>query len=112
MKKFFTLFILLATLTLSAQTEKDPAVFETSIQKISETEYDLIFNITIIDKWHLYSQYNPEDASLPLAISIAKNATGFELLGKAKESKTYKEYSDVWEKEEVFFKDKAKITSL
>ena len=37
MKKFFTLFILLATLTLSAQTEKDPAVFETSIQKISET---------------------------------------------------------------------------
>tara|TARA_R110001632_G_scaffold141565_2_gene257523 strand:- start:13129 stop:15099 length:1971 start_codon:yes stop_codon:yes gene_type:complete len=110
MKKFFTLFILLATLTLSAQTEKDPAVFETSIQKISETEYDLIFNITILDKWHLYSQYNPEDASLPLAISIAKNATGFELLGKAKESKTYKEYSDVWEKEEVFFKDKAKIT--
>ena len=110
MKKFFTLFILLATLTLSAQTEKDPAVFETSIQKISETEYDLIFNITILDKWHLYSQYNPEDASLPLAISIAKNATGFELLRKATESKTYKEYSDVWEKEEIFFKDKATIT--
>ena len=110
MKKFFTFFILLATLTLSAQTEKDPAVFETSIQKISETEYDLIFNITILDKWHLYSQYNPEDASLPLAISIAKNATGFELLRKATESKTYKEYSDVWEKEEIFFKDKAKIT--
>jgi len=110
MKKFFTLFILLATLTLSAQTEKDPAVFETSIQKISETEYDLIYNITILDKWHLYSQYNPEDASLPLAISIAKNATGFELIGKATESKTYKEYSDVWEKEEIFFKDKATIT--
>ena len=110
MKKFFTLFILLATLTLSAQTEKDPAVFKTSIQKISETEYDLIFNITILDKWHLYSQYNPEDASLPLAISIAKNARGFELIGKATESKTYKEYSDVWEKEEIFFKDKATIT--
>tara|TARA_R110002072_G_scaffold70811_3_gene170586 strand:+ start:371 stop:2341 length:1971 start_codon:yes stop_codon:yes gene_type:complete len=110
MKKFFTLFILLATLTLSAQTEKDPAVFETSFEKISETEYDLIFNITILDKWHLYSQYNPEDASLPLAVSIAKNATGFELIGKATESKTYKEYSDVWEKEEIFFKDKATIT--
>ena len=58
----------------------------------------------------MYSQYNPEDASLPLEISAAKNATGFQLIDKAVESKTYKEYSDVWEKEEVFFKEKAIIT--
>ena len=58
----------------------------------------------------MYSQYNPEDASLPMEISAAKNATGFQLVGKAAESKTYKEYSDVWEKEEIFFKEKAIIT--
>ena len=34
----------------------------------------------------------------------------FQLIDKAVESKTYKEYSDVWEKEEVFFKEKAIIT--
>tara|TARA_R110000787_G_scaffold196454_1_gene307793 strand:- start:14320 stop:16293 length:1974 start_codon:yes stop_codon:yes gene_type:complete len=110
MKKFFTLFILFLSLSLSSQTERNPAVFETSIEKISETEYDLIFKISILDQWHLYSQYNPEDASLPLHISIAKNATGFELIGKATESKTYKEYSDVWEKEEIFFKEKGTVT--
>ena len=58
----------------------------------------------------MYSQYNPEDASLPMEILAAKTTTGFQLIGKAAESKTYKEYSDVWEKEEIFFKEKAIIT--
>ena len=110
MKKLFTLFVLFFVVAVNAQTERDPALIETSVQKISDTEYDLIFNIKILDKWHLYSQYNPEDASLPLAISVTKDSLGFKLIGKAKESKTYKEYSDVWEKEEIFFKTKATIT--
>jgi thiol:disulfide interchange protein DsbD len=110
MKKFFTLLVLFLAIHINAQTDKEPAVFETSVQKISDTEYDLIFHIKILDKWHLYSQYNPEDASLPMVISAAKNASGFELIGKAKESKTYKEYTDVWEKDEIFFKEKATVT--
>ncbi len=110
MKKFFTIFILFFAFIVNAQTEKDPAIFETSVQKISDTEYDLIFTAKILEEWHLYSQYNPDEASLPLVISAAKDASGFELIGKAKESKTYKEYSDVWEKEEIFFKEKATIT--
>jgi thiol:disulfide interchange protein DsbD len=110
MKKLGILFLLLFALKSFAQTDNNPAVFSTSIEKISEDTYDLIFTVKILDQWHLYSQYNPEDASLPLEISAAKNATGFQLIDKAVESKTYKEYSDVWEKEEVFFKEKAIIT--
>ena len=110
MKKLGILFLLFFALNSFAQTENNPAVFSTSVEKISEDTYDLIFTVKILDQWHLYSQYNPEDASLPLEISAAKNATGFELVGKAVESKTYKEYSDVWEKEEIFFKEKAIIT--
>ena len=110
MKKLGILFLLFFTLNSFAQTESNPAVFSTSVEKISEDTYDLIFTVKILDQWHLYSQYNPEDASLPLEISDAKNATGFELVGKAVESKTYNEYSNVWEKEEIFFKEKAIIT--
>ena len=110
MKKLGILFLLLFAFKSFAQTDNNPAVFSTSIEKISEDTYDLIFTVKILDQWHLYSQYNPEDASLPLEISAAKNATGFQLIDKAVESKTYKEYSDVWEKEEVFFKEKAIIT--
>ena len=110
MKKLGILFLLFFALNSFAQTENNPAVFSTSVEKISEDTYDLIFTVKILDQWHLYSQYNPEDASLPLEISAAKNATGFELVGKAVESKTYNEYSNVWEKEEIFFKEKAIIT--
>ncbi len=110
MKKLGILFLLFFALNGFAQTENNPAVFSTSVEKVSEDTYDLIFIVKILDQWHLYSQYNPEDASLPMEISAAKNAKGFQLVGKAEESKTYKEYSDVWEKEEIFFKEKAIIT--
>lgn len=110
MKKLYVFFAFLLVLNTNAQDEKTPVIFKTSLEKISETEYDLILTAKILDQWHLYSQYNPDNASLPMEITIASDSDGFELLGKAKESTTFKEYSDVWEKEEIFFKDKAIIT--
>ena len=110
MKKLGTLLLLFFALNSLAQIENNPAIISTSVEKISDTDYNLIFTVNILDEWHLYSQYNPEDASLPMEILAAKGATGFQLIGKATESKTYKEYSDTWEKEEIFFKEKAIIT--
>ncbi len=110
MKKFITLFIFLTVFFTKAQTESNPIKIETSVNKISETAYDIIFNIKLYEGWYLYSQYNPENASLPLEISIPEDATGYKLIGNPKEEETFKKYSDVWEVEEVVFKDKAKIT--
>jgi thiol:disulfide interchange protein DsbD len=111
MKKFFSVIALLfATLVTFSQTENNPVKWETSVEKISDTEYNLIFKAIILEEWHLYSQYNPDDASLPLEISATDENPSFELVGKAEESKTYKEYSDVWEKEEIFFKNTAILT--
>jgi thiol:disulfide interchange protein len=110
MKKFLLLFLLLFSIATNSQTADNPIVWESSIQKVSETEYDAIFTAILLDAWHLYSQYNPEDASQPLEVLIPEGKTGYKLVGKAKESKTDRAYSDVWEKEEIFFKDKATIT--
>ena len=110
MKKFITLFIFLFTLFLNAQTEDEPITIETSVKKISETEFDIIFSASLYKGWYLYSQYNPENASLPLEITIPENESGYILVGKADEQDTFKKYSDVWEVEEVVFKDKAIIT--
>ncbi|AOW17606.1 hypothetical protein LPB03_09065 [Polaribacter vadi] len=110
MKKFITLFIFLFTLFLNAQTEDEPIKLETSVTKISETEYDIIFSATLYKGWYLYSQYNPENASLPLEITILENESGYKLVGKADEKDTFKKYSDIWELEEIVFKDKAIIT--
>ena len=109
MRKLFAFIFLFVTLLTDAQTEQDPVVWKTSVEKISDTEYNLIFEATILKDWHLYSQYNPDLASLPLEITASDEKPPFELLGKASESQTFKEYSDVWTKEEIFFKDKARL---
>jgi thiol:disulfide interchange protein len=110
MKKFLSVFLLFTVLSVFSQTEDTPIVWESSINQISETEYDVIFTAKLLQEWHLYSQENPEGASQPLQILIPEDRNGYKLVGKAKESKTKKEYSEVWEKEEIFFANTAIIT--
>jgi thiol:disulfide interchange protein len=110
MKRFLSFFLLFTVLSVFSQTEDNPIVWESSIQQVSETEYDVIFTATLLQDWHLYSQYNPAGASQPLEVIIPEGKTGYNLIGKATESKTQKEYSEIWEKEEIFFADTAIIT--
>ncbi|WP_299669756.1 thioredoxin family protein [uncultured Polaribacter sp.] len=110
MKRPFSFFLFFIIFSTFSQTENNPIVWESSINKVSDTTYNVVFKARILEEWHLYSQYNPDDASQALEILIPEGVTSYQLLGKAKESKTYKEYSDVWEKEEIFFKNNATIT--
>jgi len=109
-KRLFTLFLLFISFVSFSQTESNPVIFKSDLQKVSETEYDVVISAKILDKWHLYSQFNPDGGSLPLVISVDSSITDYEIVGNAKESKTYKEYSDVWMQDEIFFKDTAVIT--
>ncbi|MGK0448388.1 MAG: thiol:disulfide interchange protein DsbD, partial [Polaribacter sp.] len=110
MKKLFFIAAFLLAITGFAQTAEDPIIIETSVKKISDTKYDIIFSAELYKGWYLYSQYNPEDASLPLEITIKEGEAGYKLIGKATEKDTFKKYSETWEKEEIVFKDKAIIT--
>ncbi|WBX70915.1 protein-disulfide reductase DsbD family protein [Tenacibaculum retecalamus] len=109
MKKLYTLFLLFIGLTVFSQSDDNPIVVTPTVEKISDTEYDLIFDIEIAEDWHLYSQYNPEDASLPMTISPAEGQTGYTLNGKAKEAETETEYSEIWGKDEIFFVDEGRL---
>jgi len=110
MKKLFSILILFLSLSIFSQTSNEPIKIETALQKISETEYDIIFSAQLFKGWYLYSQHNPDGASLPLEITIQEGKTGYKLVGKATEKDTFKKYSDTWKKEEIVFKDKAIIT--
>ena len=110
MNKFFLSLLLLFSVYTQAQTADSPITWESSMHKISETEYDVIFTARLFKAWHLYSQYNPEDASQALEVVIPEGKTGYTLVGKATESETQKEYSEIWEKEEIFFAESAIIT--
>jgi thiol:disulfide interchange protein DsbD len=110
MNKFLSFFLLFTVVSVFSQTEDSPIAWESSINQISETEYDVIFTATLLKEWHLYSQDNPEGASQPLEILIPEGENGYQLVGKAQESETQKEYSEIWEKEEIFFANTAIIT--
>jgi thiol:disulfide interchange protein len=110
MKKFILIFIFLSSFILKAQTAEEPIILETALKKVSDTEFDIIFSAKLYKGWYLYSQYNPENASLPLEISLQGGETGYKLVGKAVEEDTFKKYSETWGLEEVVFKEKAIIT--
>ena len=95
------------TLTLSclavfSQDDENPVLWSHEFEKISDTEYDLIIKGKIHEGWHVYSQFNAEDASLPSEFDYGKAGVDYELVGKTEESATIVEYSDIFEVEETF----------
>jgi len=107
-KLLFILFAFLAFTKVNAQV-LDPAKWTTAIEKKSETNYILTFNAVIEKDWHIYSQFTPDGGPLPLEIIFKDQKGNYELVGKAKESKTTTAFNDIFGVNEIFFHDKAQI---
>ncbi|CAM4128978.1 thioredoxin family protein [Flavobacterium sinopsychrotolerans] len=109
MKKL--LFILIAFLAFANGYAQilDPAKWTTKIEKKTESNYILTFNAVIEKDWHLYSQFTADGGSLPLEIIFKNQKGNFNLVGKAKESKTTTAFNDVFEVNETYFEKKAQI---
>jgi thiol:disulfide interchange protein len=109
MKKL--LFILIAFLAFANGYAQilDPAKWTTKIEKKSENNYILTFDAIIEKDWHLYSQFTADGGSLPLEIIFKNQKGNFNLVGKAKESKTTTAFNDVFEVNETYFEKKAQI---
>ena len=105
---FFWITVSLAQIGGMPKME-DPVKWTSNIEKVSDTEYNLVFKATIEDVWHLYSQYNPEGASLPIEFYSDQADSLFTFEGKALESPTEKSYTKVWDKEEIYFSHNAML---
>ncbi|WP_298902541.1 protein-disulfide reductase DsbD domain-containing protein [uncultured Psychroserpens sp.] len=86
----------------------EPVSWETSIEKISDDEYDLIATATIDSGWHLYSQSVPEDGPIPTTFKYKTNAN-FELIGKTIEEEGHTIDDPVFQMMIKFFEDKAEF---
>ena len=78
MKKLFLILFLIATNSFSQI--HDPVKWSTSIEKITETTYNLIITASIEENWHLYSQNVPDDGPIATLFTFEKN-NNFELVG-------------------------------
>lgn len=93
-----------------SQSDDNPAIWTYEAEKITDTEYNLIFKADIYEGWHIYSQFTDENGSLPSEFTFEKAGEDYELVGTTTESETLVEYSDIFEVDETFFKEKAVFT--
>jgi thiol:disulfide interchange protein DsbD len=86
----------------------EPVKWETTTEKISDTEFDLISTATIDSGWHLYSQVVPEGGPIATGFSYTTNAD-FELVGETLEDEGHTVDDPVFEMKIKFFENKAEF---
>ncbi len=89
MKKIISLFLLLFTIYFADAQILNPVKFETSVEKITDTDYNLVVKANIDKSWHLYSQYvsDPDNGPIPTTIYLKDSINTFQLIGKPIEEK-------------------------
>ncbi len=107
------LIVLIAFLSFSNSfSQIEPVKWTIETEKISDTEYNLIYTAKIDDYWHLYSQHLPEEGAIPTEFyydSIQKTKY-FKLIGEAVESESITEYDKVFEMDLTYFDHEATFT--
>ncbi|QXP68553.1 cytochrome c biogenesis protein CcdA [Polaribacter sp. AHE13PA] len=115
MKKIILILLLTLGFTSYAQVF-EPVKWTTSVEKVSETEYNLVAKASIDKGWHLYSQNVPEDGPIPTSFSFEENE-GYSLIGNVEEEEGHTIDDPVFNmvikffEDSATFKQKIKITS-
>ncbi|MFC7357485.1 protein-disulfide reductase DsbD family protein [Jejudonia soesokkakensis] len=91
---------------------KDPVDWEAKVNAIDANNFEFKLNAFIDDEWHIYSQTTPNEGigPIPLALTYINAEGNFETTSELTESKTYREFSEVWGFDEVFFKETATLS--
>jgi thiol:disulfide interchange protein DsbD len=108
-KVLFFLLPFLALANLNAQIVK-PVKWTSKVEKLSETEFNLVMQGKIDEGWHVYSQFTPENGPLPAEFAFENEKGNYELVGKVKESPYKKQYNEVFEVDEYYFEKKVTFT--
>ncbi len=102
------LFVLLAFLSFSSLGAQilEPVKWTSRTEKASDTEFFLVMEGKIDDGWHVYSQFTPDGGPLPIELQFDNQKGNYQLLGKSAESKTERQFNDVFGVDEIFFSKK------
>ena len=103
--------IILLTFVLSTNVFSqiyDPVKWSTSVEKISDIEYNLIATATIESGWHLYSQVVPEGGPIPTTFTFI-DSKHYSLVNKTQEEEGHEVDDSVFEMRIKFFENKAEF---
>jgi thiol:disulfide interchange protein DsbD len=103
--KLFILFFLTGSFT-HAQIY-NPVDWITSVEKISESEFDLVIKANIDDGWHLYAQNVPDGGPIPTSFIFEENTEVYQIIGKPIEGEGHEEYDKVFNMNIKYFEHQA-----
>ena len=93
MKRVLAIALILAS-SLGSKAQLNPVTWSFSSKKISDKIYEVHLVATIQNKWHLYSQSQPDDAiAIPTAFTFNPTPL-FTVEGKVKEIGKLEKYND------------------
>jgi thiol:disulfide interchange protein len=106
MKKIFLILSLFIIGNASYSQIYDPVKWSTGVEKVSDSEYDLIIQATVEEGWHLYSQNVPEDGPIPTTFSF-EATSNYKLIDKTIEEEGHTEFDPVFNMEIKYFENNA-----
>ncbi len=105
---FYSLTLLFSVQIFSQVLE--PTKWDHKVSKISDTEYELIFEATIEKDWHLYSQEKAEGfGPLPTVFEFKNAEDNYELVGKTSEPDVEPVFDKVFELDIKYFNESAEF---
>ncbi|HEX9826584.1 MAG TPA: protein-disulfide reductase DsbD domain-containing protein [Flavobacteriaceae bacterium] len=110
MKKVFLILAFLVASYAQSQILK-PVKWTTSVNKISESEYELVATANIEAHWHLYSQTVPNGGPIPTIFSFKGNANYLKK-GNTTEENGQTTYDPIFGMKIKFFEKKAIFKQL
>lgn len=107
MKRLICLILFLLSLNSFAQI-LNPVKWDIRAEKVSATEYDLIFSANIDQEWAIYSQFVGDDGPLPTVFSFIESSD-YLIVGNTQEKELNRvsKYDEVFEMVVTKFFDKA-----
>ncbi len=109
MKKFLVIFFAFSLSVLNAQIFENPVSWSWKSKKVSDTEYQLIFNANIEPGWHLYSAHVPPDVGPYPTAFLLDTIPNFTFVGGITEGEPHVEWDPNFEADLAFFSDKAEF---
>ncbi|MDE3742779.1 protein-disulfide reductase DsbD family protein [Maribacter polysaccharolyticus] len=106
MKKLLIIIVFAFTTSGFSQI-LDPVSWSTSVEKISDTHYELISKASIETGWHLYSQNVPENGPIPTTFSYDDSDGSFKIIDNTEEEIGHTVHDPVFEMEIKFFENSA-----
>ena len=105
MKKILCLFLGIF-LSINSIKSQEPVSFTTSVNPISENNYELIITSSIEKNWRLYSQFLKDGGAIPTEFTFKNESSdSFNLIGKMIESESITKFDPIFQLDQSYFID-------